>query len=108
MCWIIPLSSLTRRDYEFLNKCKNNAVNKSIPIIDESDPNYFPEIEDNLPIPIIVEDKMVKPRKKSNKEISAVNYISAMSKEHEQLSRKRVLVKIQQLSKKRKKNKSNN
>ena len=36
MCWIISSTSLTRRDKKFLKNCKDDAVNKSIPIIDET------------------------------------------------------------------------
>ena len=44
LAWIIP-SSLTNRGNkrynEFIEKCKDDAVNKSTPIIDETDPEVF-------------------------------------------------------------------
>ena len=55
MSWIISQKSFTRKDKKFLEKCKDAAaVNKSIPIIDETDPKYFPYSENNLPIPIVI------------------------------------------------------
>ena len=82
MCWIIPSTiSLTRRDKKFEEKCKDDAVNKSIPILDETDPKYFPYAEENLPIPIIKEEhKKTRERRKYSKEIDIVEYISTMSK----------------------------
>jgi hypothetical protein len=111
MAWIIP-SSLTnrgnRRYEEFLDKCKDDAINKSIPIIDETDANYFPYIENILPIPKINEDtnkKKVNKKQYEKKSINVVEYISAMSKQQEKISskpRKQILV-TQQIRKKRKK-----
>ena len=113
MCWIIP-SSLTnrgnRRYEEFLEKCKDNAINKSIPIIDETNDNYFPYIENTLPIPKIIEGKNKKKvnnkKQYGRKSIGIVEYINAMSKEHAQLTRKQIIVKIPRY--KKRKNKSNN
>jgi|SRR5215208_383195 len=106
MCWIIPSTSLTRRDKKFEEKCKDDAINKSIPILDETDPKYFQCIEENLPIPIIIEEsKKIRERRKYSKEIGIVEYISVMSKEHEQISKNQVIVVAQ---KKRKKNSNKN
>ena len=107
MCWIIPLTSLTRRDKKFEEKCKDDAINKSIPILDETDPKYFPFIEENLPIPIIKEESnKIRERRKYSKEIGIVEYISAMSKEHEQISKKQVIVVAQKKRKKKNSNKN--
>ena len=103
MCWIIPTTSLTRRDKKFLEECKDNAVNKSIPILDETDHEYFSCIEENLPIPFIEEEhKKARERRKYSKEVDIVEYISAMSKEHEQISQKQVIVVAQNRRKKKK------
>ena len=103
MCWIIPSTYLTRRDKKFEEKCKDDAINKSIPILDETDPKYFPCIEENVPIPIIKEEsKKTRERRKYSKEIGIVEYISAMSKEHEQISKKQVIVVAQKKRKKKK------
>ena len=103
MCWIIPSTSLTRRDRKFLEKCKNDAVNKSIPIIDETDPDYFLFTEDNLPIPIIEEEnKKIRERRKYVKGIDIVKYISDMSKEHEEIPRQQIIVVAQKKRKKKK------
>ena len=99
LAWIIP-SSLTNRGNkrynEFIEKCKDDAVNKSISIIDETDPKYFPYIQENLPIPRIEElkNKVNKNQKYEKKSISVVEYVvvNAMSKEHEQISKKEVIV----------------
>ena len=103
MCWIIPSSSLTRRDKKFEEKCKDDAVNKSIPIIDETDPKYFPFTEENLPIPRI-EEEHKKARQKLNhtKEIGIVEYISVMSKEHEEIARQQIIMVAQKKRKKKK------
>jgi hypothetical protein len=108
MCWIIPsTTSLTRRDLKFLEKCKDDAINKSIPIVDETDAKYFPYIENSLPLPKIIENKNKKKANKNQyekKSISVVEYISAMSKEHEQISSKpRKQILVTQQRKKRKK-----
>ena len=108
LAWIIP-SSLTNRGNkrynEFIEKCKDDAVNKSIPIIDETDPKYFPYIQENLPIPRIEElkNKVNKNQKYEKKSISVVEYVvvNAMSKEHEQISKKEVIV-VQEQRKKKK------
>jgi hypothetical protein len=103
MCWIIPPNSLTRRDKKFLEKCKDDAINKSIPILYETDPKYFQYAEENLPIPIIQEEnKKIREKRKYSKEIGIVDYISAMSKEHEQISKKQVIVVAQNRRKKKK------
>lgn len=103
MSWIIPSTSFTRRDKKFLEKCKDDAVNKSIPIIDETDPNYFLFAENNLPIPIIEEEnKKIRERRKYAKEIDVVEYISAMSKEHEEIPKQQILVVAQKRRKKKK------
>jgi hypothetical protein len=103
MCLIIPSNSLTKRDLKFLEKCKDDAVNKSIPIIDETDPKYFPYIEENLPIPMIKEEsKKTRARQNRSKEVSIVEYISAMSKEHQQISKKQVIVVAPKSRKKKK------
>src|SRR5688500_15662487 len=103
MCWIIPSTSLTRRDKKFLKKRKDDAVNKSIPLIDETDPDYFLFTEDNLPIPIIEEEnKKIKERRKYAKGIDVVEYISAMSKEHEEIPRQQIIVVAQKKKKKKK------
>jgi hypothetical protein len=103
MSWIIPSTSLTRRDKKFIEKCKDDAVNKSIPIIDETDPKYFPYTEESLPIPLIEEEyKKIRERRKYTKEIGIVEYISAMSKEHEQISKKQIIVVAQTRRKKKK------
>jgi hypothetical protein len=102
MCWIIPPNSLTRRDKEFEEKCKDDAVNKSIPIIDETDPKYFPYNEENLSVPTIEEPKETRKRQNYSQEIGIVEYISTMSKEHEQISKKQVIVVAQKKRKKKK------
>jgi hypothetical protein len=104
MCWLISSkSSLTRRDKKFLEKCKDDAINKSIPIIDETDPKYFQYAEENLPIPIIQEEhKKPREKQKYSKEVNIVEYISAMSKEHEQMSKKQILFVTQKKRKKKK------
>ena len=102
MSWIIPSNSSTRRDIKFLEECKDDAVNKSIPIIDETDPNYFLFTEENLPIPIIEEDKKMKKRTKYAKCINVVEYISAMSKEHEEIPRPQIIIVAQKRRKKKK------
>ena len=108
LAWIIP-SSLTNRGNkkyeEFIEKCKDDAVNKSIPIIDETDPLYFPYIQDYLPIPRIeIEEPKNKVSKNQNKKksIDIVEYVSAMSKEHQQITQKQVLVVTQKQKKKKK------
>ena len=117
MSWIISQKSFTRKDNEFLEECKDDAVNKSIPIIDETDPKYFPYSENNLPIPIVVlevEKKEVYKRRKSAKEIGVAEYIiSAMSKEHQQIStttkeEKQVIVITPQKNNRKKKKVVNN
>ena len=104
MSWIIPSTSLSRRDKELEEKCKDDAVNKSITIIDETDPKYFPYVEENLPIPIIKEESN-KTRKRRNhtKEIDIVEYINAMSKEHQQISKKYIIVAAPKNRRKKKK-----
>ena len=103
MCWIIPSTSLTRRDKRFLKKCKDDAVNKSIPIIDETDPDYFLFTEVDLPIPIIEEEnKKIKERRQYAKGIDVVEYISAMSKEHEEIPKQQIIVVTQKRRKKKK------
>jgi hypothetical protein len=103
MSWFFPSTSLTRRDKIFLEKCKDEAVNKSIPIIDETDPNYFLFTEENLPIPIIEEEnKKIRERRKYAKEIGIVEYISAMSKEHEEIPKQQIIVVAQKRRKKKK------
>jgi hypothetical protein len=103
MSWFFPSTSLTRRDKIFLEKCKDEAVNKSIPIIDETDPNYFLFTEENLPIPIIEEEnKKIRERQKYAKEIGIVEYISAMSKEHEEIPKQQIIVVAQKRRKKKK------
>ena len=107
LAWIIP-SSLTnrgnRRYNEFIEKCKDDAVNKSIPIIDETDPKYFPYTENSLPIPIVTEDIKKKLNKNQNekKSIDIVEYVSAMSKEHQQIAQKQVIFVVQKQRKKKK------
>lgn len=104
MSWIIPPNSFTRRDKEFLDKCKDDAVNKSIPIIDESDTKYLPCIEDSLPIPIIIEDKKEKQKKAFTKrEDNIINYISSKSKENKEILDNKVVI-ITPKYKKRKRN----
>ena len=103
-CWIVS-SSLTRRDYEFLESCRLTSRSKNIRIIDETDPNYFLFAEEDLPIPKIIEDKKIRKtndRNSKSDEIKVVEYISAMSKEHLQLSRKQVVVVTQKNKKKKK------
>ena len=103
MCWIIPLNSLTRRDKKFEEKCKDDAINKSIPIIDETDPKYFPCIEENLPIPIIKEEsKKTRKRRNYSQEIGIVQYVQNMSKKEEQILKKQIMIIAQKKRKKKK------
>jgi len=108
LAWIIP-SSLTNRGNkrynEFIEKCKDDAVNKSIPIIDETDPKYFLYIQDYLPIPRIEEEPKNKVSENQNKKksIGIVEYVSAMSKEHQQIAQKQLIVVPQKHRKKKKK-----
>jgi hypothetical protein len=107
MCWLISSKTpLTRRDEKFLEKCKDDAISKSIPIIDETDPKYFQYSEENLPIPTIQEEHKNREKRTYFKEIGIVEYISAMSKEHEQISKKQVIVVAQKKRKKKNFNKN--
>lgn len=67
--------------YEELKQTRNRS--KNIAVVDENNSKYIPSIrDDRLLIPIIIEDKKTKRRE------SRVEYISAMSKKHRQISRK--------------------
>ena len=89
MNWIIPSKSLTNRDKRFLEQCKDDAINKSISIIDETDPRYLP-VENSPIIPLIEEHTQVK-KKKYSKQIGILEYINPLSKEHEETHKKEII-----------------
>ena len=103
MSWIIPSNYSTRRDKKFEERCKDDAVNKSIPILDETDPKYFPYAEENLPIPVVIEEsKKIIKRRNYIQEIGIVEYVQNMSKKEEQILKEQIKVVAQKKKRKKK------